>query len=302
MGNYIPAIEHYKELLEKQPNERIEQNLTAASIAYGYNLYDKQDYGQAILYFEDAIDLNNKEASAYFGYARANAKLGIIDTALASYEKAAMLAPGNIEYATELNKYREENKINVSEEETKTSLDEPILNIVPPVVEDKKEDVQATIPTFEDLVQKGDDAYRKQRYDDALDLYTKAVVFNPSDKLTMLKIANIYKLKGNNTKALNFYDKILIIDKDSTDAYFNKGLVYANQKNYDEAIKCFEKVIELSPEYPYAYYSLGMSYELKNMPEKAIEYYHLYTGIESDEKMINLVNKKIKELESTVED
>ena len=70
----------------------------------------------------------------------------------------------------------------------------------------------------------------------------------------------------------------------------NGKLVFANQKNYDYAIKCFEKVIELSPDYPYAYYSLGMAYELKNMPEKAVEYYLLYTGIESDEKMLNIVN------------
>ena len=117
----------------------------------------------------------------------------------------------------------------------------------------------------------------------------------------MLKIANIYKLKGNNARALSFYDKIISIDSNSTDAYFNKGLVYANQKNYDEAIKCFEKVTELTPEYPYAYYSLAMAYELKNMPQKAIEYYLLYSGIESDEKMLNLVKQRIKELEAGAE-
>ena len=52
----------------------------------------------------------------------------------------------------------------------------------------------------------------------------------------MLKIANIYKLKGNNAKAIDFYDKIISIDATSSDAYFNKGLVYANQKKYDDAI------------------------------------------------------------------
>ena len=292
MNNYVSAIELYKELLTKQPNERIEQNLAAASIAYGYNLYDKKDYGQAILYFEDAIDINDKEASAHFGYARANAKMGCTDVALASYEKAAMLAPGNIEYATELNNYRAENKEAVSSSETQQEAsDEPIFDVIMPAKEVEES------PTFESLVGKADDAYRKQRYDEALDLYTKAVVFNPSDKITMLKIANIYKLKGNNAKAISFYDKIITIDASSNDAYFNKGLVYANQKNYDEAIKCFEKVIELSPEYPYAYYSLGMAYELKNMPEKAIEYYLLYSGVESDEKMINMVKQRIKQLE-----
>ena len=35
------------------------------------------------------------------------------------------------------------------------------------------------VSTFETLVQKGDDAYRQQKYKDAIDYYTKAVVFNP---------------------------------------------------------------------------------------------------------------------------
>ena len=295
MNNYVAAIEIYKELLDKQPNERIKQNLTSASIAYGYSLYDKQDYGQSILYFEDAIDLNDKEASAYFGYARANAKMGCVDIALESYEKAATLAPGNIEYASELNEYRTANKqTSASDSAPKPQVNEPILNIVQPIASES----EPSEISFETLISKGDLAYKNQKYDEALDLYTKAVVYKPADKVTMLKIANIYKLKGNNAKALNFYDKIITIDKNSSDAYFNKGLVLANQKNYNDAIKCFEKVIELSPDYPYAYYSLGMAYELKDMPDKAIEYYLLYTGIESDEKMLNLVNQRIKQLEA----
>ena len=32
MNNYVASIEIYKTLLEKQPNERLEQNLTSASI------------------------------------------------------------------------------------------------------------------------------------------------------------------------------------------------------------------------------------------------------------------------------
>ena len=112
-----------------------------------------------------------------------------------------------------------------------------------------------------------------------------------------MKIANIYKLQGYNDKALSFYNKILNLDSDSVEAYFNKGLVLANQKKYDECIKCFEKVISLSPEYPYAYYSLAMAYEQKDMTDKALEYYYLYSGIEKDERMLNIVNQKIKLLE-----
>ena len=58
-----------------------------------YYLYDKQDYGQAILYFEDAIELNTKEASAFFGLAQANSKMGCTEDALINYEKAVSLSP-----------------------------------------------------------------------------------------------------------------------------------------------------------------------------------------------------------------
>ena len=276
MDNYMTAIEIYKNLLEKQPNERLKQNLMAASIAYGYKLLDKQDYGQAILYFEDAIDLNDKEASAYFGLAQANEKMGCTEIALTNYEKAVSLAPGNREYNVALRDFKTANKAKL---------------------EVKKPQVNEQALGYDELIKKGDEAYKAQKYNDAIDYYTKAVVFTPQDKVTMLKIANLYKLVGNNTKALNFYNKILTLDAKNTDAYFNKGLILASQKNYDECIQCFEKVIELSPDYPYAYYSLGLAYEQKEDIDKALEYYYLYSGIEKDEKMLNVVNQKIKQLE-----
>ena len=303
MNNYVSAIELYKEILAIQPNERIEQNLAAASIAYAYNLYDKQDYGQAILYFEDAIEINDKEASAHFGYAQANAKMGCTNIALSAYEKAVSLSPSNLEYAQVLNDYRNQYKTEISETiEKPEPQTEPVLQIIPPIAEDAFKNTDTELSTYDILLKKGDDAYRQQKYEEAIDCYTKAVVFTPSDKITMLKIANIYKLLGNNAKAISFYDKIITIDENCSDAYFNKGLVFANQKKYDDAIVCFEKVIELSPEYPYAYYSLALTYELKDMPDKAIEYYHLYTGIETDSKMLSIVTQKIKELEEADKD
>lgn len=289
MGNYVSAIELYKELLNKQANDRIEKNLCAASIAYAYELYDKRDYGQSILYFEDAIDVNDKEASAYFGLARANAKMGCAEEAVLNYEKAVMLAPGNIDYAEELNTFR--NSYKPAQESKNQTLTNEEINIISPITAVPAAD-------YSSLAAKGDEAYKQNKLEEAIDCYTKAVIFNPSDKVIMQKIANIYKLMGNNAKALSFYDKILALDENNTEAYFNKGLVFANQKNYDESIACFEKVINLSPDYPYAYYSLGMAYEQKGDYDKAIEYYCLYSGIESDKKMLNIVEERIKNLEN----
>lgn len=286
MDNYVAAIDIYKELLDKQPNDRIKQNLAAASIAYGYDLYEKQDYGQAILYFEDAIEINDKEASAIFGYAQANEKMGCTETALESYEKAVSLAPSNTAYSAALKEFKTKNKDILAKAAAE-----------PAVTETKPAETLQQALTYEELINKGDEAYKQQKYEDAVDYYTKAVIFKPEDKVTMLKIANTYKLLGNNAKAISFYDKLLTLDSANTDALFNKGLVLVSQKNYDDAIKCFESIIKLSPDYPYAYYSIGMAYEQKEDIEKALEYYYLYSGIEKDEKMLNIVNQKIKQLE-----
>lgn len=296
MNNYMSAIEIYKDILKKQSNDRIEKNLTAASIAYGYSLYDKNDYGQAILYFEDAIELNDKEASAYYGLAMANEKLGIKDAAIQNYRMAAELEPTNNEYISALHRLKDSSTIPAEPNS------EEIFN---PLKENKKEEpiiTNISIPTedslsYPDLIKKGDEESSKQNYDKAIDYYTKAVISNPSDKATMMKIASLYKNKGNGQKAISFYDKIISLDKNNSDAYFNKGLLLANLKDYDSCIKCFEKVIELSPEYPYAYYSLGLAYEQKGNKDKALEYYYLYTGLESDENVLNAVNQRIKNLE-----
>ena len=296
MNNYVAAIDLYKQLLEKKPNERLQSNLASATIAYAYDLYDKKDYGQAILYFEDAIELNPKESSAYFGYAQANDKMGCYNVALENYRKAVSLSPANLEYNTALSMFMTSHKMQEAKDAAENGVKEEIASNNVNAEKIELTSTEMTL-TYENLVKDGDEAYKKQQYNEALDYYTKAVIYAPQDKITMLKIANIYKLTGNNTKALSFYDKLIAIDKENPDAYFNKGLVLANQKNYDDAIKCFERVIQISPDYPYAYYSLGMSYEQKGDTGKALEYYYLYSGLEKDEKMLNSVKQKIDALE-----
>ena len=145
--------------------------------------------------FEDAIDLNPKESSAYFGYARANAKMGCVENAISAYEKAVSLSPGNAEYVKELNNYRKLNDIvkdnmvvnNLPKEQTEMQSQSVLQNTIPGVNANIQPDAE-----YKDLLSKGDEAYSQQKYNEAIDCYTKAVVYNPADKNTMLKIANIY--------------------------------------------------------------------------------------------------------------
>ena len=151
--------------------------------------------------------------------------------------------------------------------------------------------------SYEDMIKKGNEYYQTNNYNEAISYFTKATILRPNDNKTLLKIGNIYNLIGNEEKAIAFYELSVDADSEFADGWFNLGLGYAKAKRAKDSIKCFEKVISLTPDYPYSYYALGMAYETLGYNFNAIENYTLYKGFESDEKMLQTIDAKIKQLE-----
>ena len=151
----------------------------------------------------------------------------------------------------------------------------------------------------EELIAAGDKNYKSNNYDAAVKNYQDALQLVPNDAVTLLKLGNIYKLKEDNTKAVNYYQKSIIVNPDYTDGWFNLGLAYANENNLIESQKSFEKVISLDSNYNfgYAYYALGLALEQQGKTEDAIKNYKLFVKYNNDKNMINTVQTKIKQLQ-----
>jgi tetratricopeptide (TPR) repeat protein len=166
-----------------------------------------------------------------------------------------------------------------------------------PVV--KNQVSQVTIKKNEDFILEGDKNYKSNNYDAAIKDYQDALQLVPNDAVTLLKIGNIYKIKEDNTKAINFYQKAIIVNPDYTDGWFNLGLAYANENNLVESQKSFEKVIELDSDYNfgYAYYALGMALEHQGKKSDAVKNYKLFVKHNNDKELINSVQDKIKQLQ-----
>ena len=79
---------------EERNLQSVSYDITAGNIARVFNR------------LSDPIDLNDKEASAYFGLAQANEKMGCTEIALTNYERAVSLAPGNREYNVALRDFK----------------------------------------------------------------------------------------------------------------------------------------------------------------------------------------------------
>ena len=160
----------------------------------------------------------------------------------------------------------------------------------------QKEQVDETLAN-KNLIAKGDENYKNQRYDESIKNYQEALSLNPSDEITLLKIGNIYKIKNDNKNALNFYKKAIVVNPNYADGWFNLGLVYANEENTSKAKECFHRVITLDPNYGYAYYALALAYDQDGDEKEALNNYKIFLTRNKDAAVEKIVRERIKALE-----
>ena len=285
---YEEAIALYNEVLETKSSELVQNNLTDALIALGQQELIKQNYSKATDTFIKAISRGTKDSGAYFGLARAYRACNVNDKATEYYEKAIAMNPEKVEYSNEFAEFISE--IN-SVKDDKTSSNGEIQSIV---ISDGVQEVNSQ--TNKDFIAKGDDFYKAKKYDESLKNYKDALVLNPSDEVTLLKIGNVYKLKNDEKNAIDFYKKSIFVNPEYADGWFNLGLVYANENDVSESKKCFQKAISIDKEYAYAYYALAVAYEKEKNNADAIKNYELFLKYNKDQSAVEAVQTRIKSL------
>lgn len=315
LKQYEDAITIYKELLAQKNEKIIKHNLNDALVSRGHELVEADDTKDAIAYFKEAIKGGYSEGYVYFGLARAYRKDGENTKAAENYEKAISIDPEKTSYSAEYSDFISALYSTSAEiQSSGTTSELPSINLKvnnpeKPAKEPEKVKPAATQPKQEvsdvamkksaDFIAQGDKNYKSNNYDAAIKNYQDALQLVPNDAVTLLKIGNIYKMKEDNTKAINFYQKSIIVNPEYTDGWFNLGLAYANENNLIESQKSFEKVIEIDPNYNsgYAYYALGMAFEHQGKKSEAIKNYKTFIKHNNDKNLKNTVEEMIKKLQ-----
>ena len=297
MDKYNDAIAIYTELLkQKSDDTAVKGNLTAALTALGDVYLNDKNFSLAASAFEQAVSMGTKDPYAYYGLAKAYRACDLDDKASEAYEKAIALAPDNTEYSNEYADFisSTNNPANVTaapQEET-SEIKEIKLTVEP----EQPSNTDTNLAN-KSLIAKGDENYKSQKYDDAINNYQEALKLNPSDEITLLKLGNIYKIKNDNKNALNFYKKAIVVNPNYADGWFNLGLVYANEEDTSKAKECFHRVITLDPAYGYAYYALALAYDQDGDKKEALDNYRIFLTRNKDEAVAKTVKERIKALE-----
>lgn len=115
-----------------------------------------------------------------------------------------------------------------------------------------------------DYYEQGEFALRVEKWDRAIELFTKSLVDNPS-----------------------FFV-----------AYHNRAIAFSKKGEYDKSIEDLKKAVQLNPDYPDAYGLMGLVYEIKKDYVAALNAYKEALNREKRPAPRKIIQKYIQDMET----
>lgn len=112
----------------------------------------------------------------------------------------------------------------------------------------------------------------KEELDEAVINYKSSLEICPKFTLSLIELAKIERVRGNQKEAIVYCDKVLQLDSLNENGFYHRGSAYLLLKEYEKAMQDFESAISINPRAEY-YHDKGAS--LVNLGKK-IEGYQYY--------------------------
>ena len=121
------------------------------------------------------------------------------------------------------------------------------------------------------LIRKGNEAYKKQDFDKAAQAYQGALDKQPASDIGQYNLANaLYKGKKMD-EATSAYDKVAKNTKDRSfqqKAYYNEGVTLQQQQKLPECIDAYKQALRLNPEDQDARFNLQKALEQQKQQQQ----------------------------------
>jgi predicted O-linked N-acetylglucosamine transferase (SPINDLY family) len=115
----------------------------------------------------------------------------------------------------------------------------------------------------------GDYLRTQWRYEDAIDVYSRAALADPASADALLNMGLAFTNLGRREEALASYQAGLAIDPDRAAAYASVGNLLRDMRMADGAIQAYEKAIELDASLALAHYNLAVALKERERYDEA---------------------------------
>lgn len=116
-------------------------------------------------------------------------------------------------------------------------------------------------------------SYDQGDYLQALEQFTQADFFAPTDSDTLFNLALCQKKTGDQRAAIDTYSQLLVLEPQHRDGHYNLGGCHRDQGEDDQAILCYQQALTLDPAYLPAMRNLAFLHHRLGQAELAIHYY-----------------------------
>jgi serine/threonine protein kinase len=214
----------------------------AAASRRGSEAFDRGEYAQAAVAWDEAIGLEPDHSEVYRWRGDASLNLREFERALSEYEKAIALDPKNA-----------------------------MAYLMRGITWTKKGEADKALADFQRAVALKPELANTPRYQryarDAESLRSKAQ--NPKFTETARRGLDAFD-KGDFAQALIAFDEAIGLDPDHSEAHRWRGDALLNQGEFDQALSAYDDAIRLDPKNAMAYVSRGMAWTEKREPGPAI--------------------------------
>lgn len=140
------------------------------------------------------------------------------------------------------------------------------------ILKGKSEDSRSA----EDWLILGNILHDKDKIDEAIYMYKKAIIKDPKYYKAHYNLGYIYFIQDKPNMALAEFKKATKYKDNFSYGYYNMGCAYLKLKDYRNAKYNFFRAMDLKNNEPNTYYNLSYSYKMLNKEKQAQTYLDLY--------------------------
>jgi tetratricopeptide (TPR) repeat protein len=104
------------------------------------------------------------------------------------------------------------------------------------------------VSDYKDAVLDGLSNLNRNRPEEALESFNRAISIDPTHTDGYLGRANTLNTLGRYQESLEDYERVIEMNPEIANAYVNRAIAYSHLKEYEKAIVDYEKALELDPE------------------------------------------------------
>ena len=257
-GRFQEVLEKAEETVRKSAPNIILFNLIAAANS------GLKNWDQAIENFNKVIEINPKDAMAYFNIGTIFSEKEEFDIAIKNYQKCLAINPDHAEAHDNMGSaLKAQGNLTAAVEQFTQAI-----NLKPNFAQ-----------AHYNL---GVALQEQENFSESIKSYEKACQIKPNYFKAYLGIGNTLKEQGKVGAAIDSYEQAIKIKPDYAEAYNNMGLALQDMGELDAAIDSCEQAIKIKPSYAEAYSNMGLALQDKGELDTAMDSYEQAIKIKPD--------------------